>query len=151
MSRHSGGHRTCCFIATKDVTKTQKKPKTKMELGNDDVQKESHLPGFFFHVTCLGYKYALEIYNRYPAMMVWKRWLRLFWVAMLGCFRRIPVENYSYMMWMVRYSCLHTWDSQMYLYSVKWASFFFEWPTLRIQANSLWSCVGCWPDILHSA
>ena len=108
MSRHSGGHRTCCFIATKDVTKTQKKPKTKMELGNDDVQKESHLPGFFFHVTCLGYKYALEIYNRYPAMMVWKRWLRLFWVAMLGCFRRIPVENYSYMMWMVRYSCLHT-------------------------------------------
>ena len=27
---------------------------------------------------------------------------------------------------------------------------FFEWPTLCIPANSLWSCVGCWPDILHS-
>lgn len=31
-------------------------------------------------------------------MMVWKRWLRLVW-AVMGCSRRIPVENCSYCTW----------------------------------------------------
>ena len=31
-------------------------------------------------------------------MMLWKRWLRLVW-AVMGCSRRIPVENYSYCTW----------------------------------------------------
>ena len=32
-----------------------------------------------------------------------------------------------------------------------WASFFSQWPTSCTRGNSLYSCVGCWPDILQSA
>ena len=58
-----------------------------MEISSSKVQ----LSGYFAWIWNIG-----QIYRRYPTMMVWKRWLRLVWAVMLGCSRRIPVENYSY-------------------------------------------------------